>query len=187
MRRVAGAPGIAESRPVRHGWLGTGLGGQVRGLRGPFRAIRRSSGHALETDDLQAKRHVKRDPDTTPPLREPSIVRRGSTVRVRQRASRKCLQMGYSTCLACIRLSRAGIRGLSLAFPHPHGCVRPVLACSSPTGRPVTPSVARKIVALGPVHARLLPLRTVFVVAGCGRARAMGSNHRTPRVASSHA
>src|SRR5436305_581693 len=45
------------------------------------------------------------------------MVRRGSTVRVRQRASRNALQNGYLSCLCGKRLSRAGTRGHSLVFP----------------------------------------------------------------------
>ena len=45
-----------------------------------------------------------------------SMVRRGSTVRVRQRASRKRLQIGYSACPDGKRLSRAGTRGVVLMF-----------------------------------------------------------------------
>ena len=46
-----------------------------------------------------------------------SMVRRGSTVRVRQRASRNALQNGYLSCLSGKRLSRAGTRGHYLVFP----------------------------------------------------------------------
>ena len=46
-----------------------------------------------------------------------SMVRRGSTVRVRQRASRNALQNGYLSCLSEKRLSRAGTRGHYLVFP----------------------------------------------------------------------
>jgi hypothetical protein len=45
------------------------------------------------------------------------MVRRGSTVRVRQRASRNALQNGYLSCLSGKRLSRAGTRGHYLVFP----------------------------------------------------------------------
>jgi hypothetical protein len=45
------------------------------------------------------------------------MVRRGSTVRVRQRASRSALQNGYLSCLSGKRLSRAGTRGHYLVFP----------------------------------------------------------------------
>jgi hypothetical protein len=48
---------------------------------------------------------------------ETSMVRMGSTVRVRQRASLKCLQNGRAPCLGSKRPSRAGTRGLSLMFP----------------------------------------------------------------------
>ena len=41
----------------------------------------------------------------------------GSTVRVRKRASLKCLQNGRAPCLGSKRPSRAGTRGLSLMFP----------------------------------------------------------------------
>jgi hypothetical protein len=50
-----------------------------------------------------------------PPCR--SMVRRGSTVRVRQRASRNALQNGYLSCLSGKRVSRAGTRGHYLVFP----------------------------------------------------------------------
>ena len=46
------------------------------------------------------------------------MVRRGSPVRVRQRASRKVLQIEQLFCPARKRLSRAGIRGRELVFPH---------------------------------------------------------------------
>src|SRR5689334_13970805 len=45
------------------------------------------------------------------------MVRRGSTVRVRQRASRNALQNGYLSCPSGKRLSRAGPRGHYLVFP----------------------------------------------------------------------
>jgi hypothetical protein len=45
------------------------------------------------------------------------MVRRGSPVRVRQRASRSALQNGYLSCLSGKRLSRAGTRGHYLVFP----------------------------------------------------------------------
>src|SRR3954466_5917907 len=45
------------------------------------------------------------------------MVRRGSTVRVRQRASRNALQNGYLSCLSGKLLSRAGTRGHYLVFP----------------------------------------------------------------------
>ena len=48
--------------------------------------------------------------------RKQRMVRRGSTVRVRQRASRKCLQIGYSACPDGKRMSRAGTRGVVLMF-----------------------------------------------------------------------
>ncbi len=44
------------------------------------------------------------------------MVRRGSTVRVRQRASRKSLLDRDSSCLRCKRLSLAGTRGVFLTF-----------------------------------------------------------------------
>jgi hypothetical protein len=45
------------------------------------------------------------------------MVGRGSTVRVRQRASRKGLQHGYLSCLSGKRLSRAGTRGALPGVP----------------------------------------------------------------------
>ena len=50
------------------------------------------------------------------------MVRRGSTVRVRQRASRKRLQRPSILCLVRKRLSRAGTRRLLLAFPRRRTC-----------------------------------------------------------------
>jgi hypothetical protein len=45
------------------------------------------------------------------------MVRRGSAVRVRERASRKNLQISGLSCLDRKRLSRAGTRGHDLTFP----------------------------------------------------------------------
>jgi len=45
------------------------------------------------------------------------MVRRGSTVRVRQRASTDSLQIGQLACPVRKRLSRAGTRGHALMFP----------------------------------------------------------------------
>jgi hypothetical protein len=100
--------------------------------------------------------------------RDPKMVRRGSTVRVRQRASRKALQMGICCCLARrnLRASRvrdgyilglAGTRGHtrrlaaepetcsrhSIASTHPKSsCKAEVgVACSDAT---LTPSFARE-------------------------------------------
>ena len=47
------------------------------------------------------------------------MVRRGSTVRVRQRASRKYLLIKGLGCPRRKRLSRAGTRGHDLEFPRP--------------------------------------------------------------------
>ena len=74
----------------------------------------------------------------------PKMERRGSTVRVRQRASLKCLQNGRAPCLGSKRLSRAGTRGLSPMFPrwaHRHaefGLINEIWP------RP-TPSIPRRI------------------------------------------
>ena len=70
-----------------------------------------------ESRDLRAMRHVQCAHRTRPPRDPVSMVRRGSTVRVRQRASRNALQNGYLSCLSGKRLSRAGTRGHYLVFP----------------------------------------------------------------------
>jgi hypothetical protein len=76
---------------------------------------------------------------------QPSMVRRGSTVRVRQRASRKALQMGIWRCLPRqnLRASRvrdgyilglAGIRGHARRLAaQPETCSRHSIASTHPT------------------------------------------------------
>ena len=51
-----------------------------------------------------------------PRCRSERMVKRGSTVRVRQKASTNRLQSGRFVCLGCKRLSRAGTRGHELMF-----------------------------------------------------------------------
>jgi hypothetical protein len=74
----------------------------------------------------------------SPPRR--SMVRRGSTVRVRQRPSRKCLQIGHYACPTCKRPSRAGTCGHSLVFPRLDAPARRV-GLSKPIRTRLTPSV----------------------------------------------
>jgi hypothetical protein len=64
---------------------------------------------------LPGRRH--RTPGRSARARDRRDGKEGSTVRVRQRASLKCLQNGAEPCLGSKRLSRAGTRGLSLMFP----------------------------------------------------------------------
>jgi hypothetical protein len=93
--------------------------GAIRGGSGSFKArVER----AEKPGRLQGKRVTKRLSEITWHRGEASMVRRGSTVRVRQRACIKTLQMGLLCCLiwralgARVRdgytfLGRAGIRG----------------------------------------------------------------------------
>ena len=105
-----------------------------------------------------------------------SMVRRGSTVRVRQRALTKCLQIGIFTCLIRKRLEPAGIRGLSLTLPrssHERANFRVFTAIAAH----LTPSVPEKapqrsqspvLVRHGPPTCRRLPqvLRTLRISTG---------------------
>jgi hypothetical protein len=67
------------------------------------------------------------------------MVRRGSTVRVRQRASRKCLQIRLLSCPDGKLVSRAGTRGLLLTFPRRRSRALDS-ACSSGSEPRLTPS-----------------------------------------------
>jgi hypothetical protein len=99
---------LRSTRPLREGTLREHSCGHAR----PLAVSRRRSfsgvcGWFVSVDSLACPRF--------PPLC--SMVRRGSTVRVRQRASRKCLQIRRLSCPGRKRLSRAGTRGHSLMFP----------------------------------------------------------------------
>jgi hypothetical protein len=99
---------LRSTRPLREGTLREHSCGHAR----PLAVSRRRSfsgvcGWFVSVDSLACPRF--------PPLC--SMVRRGSPVRVRKRASGKCLQMAPYSCPPCKRLSRAGTRGHYLMFP----------------------------------------------------------------------
>jgi hypothetical protein len=77
----------------------------------PVATGRKSRGRGIRENKPKLLRRVATD------CRFQRMVRRGSTVRVRQRASRKCLQIRRLSCPGRKRLSRAGTRGHSLMFP----------------------------------------------------------------------
>jgi len=85
--------------------LGLGSGDRFGALRGRLRVPQEEGATSGETTRIAGKRFTKRVSHITSPEAEASMVRRGSTVRVRQRASTKCLQIGISSRLS---MHRAG-------------------------------------------------------------------------------
>jgi hypothetical protein len=75
--------------------LGTGLGDRFRVFRVCSERVRPLQTSWLESSNEQGKLDVNRDSESALSRREVSMVRRGSTVRVRQRALRKPRKAGF--------------------------------------------------------------------------------------------
>jgi hypothetical protein len=84
-----------ESAPIQSS-PGARFWGQVRGLSGLLRALEGKGAASGETGQMQGKGSTKRGFPDQITASESSMVRRGSAVRVRQRAllSQKYLQVG---------------------------------------------------------------------------------------------
>ena len=121
--RAGAAASARSSRPRRRALhrarvnLGDTFWGQVPGPPGQLGSVHATLVIAREPLQLLGEAPCRARARAAAGQGEFSMVRRGSTVRVRQRASLKCLQTGPLPCRACKRLSRAGTRGHSLAFP----------------------------------------------------------------------
>src|SRR5439155_3152847 len=79
-------------------WLGDRFWGQISGSPGSLRGLEAHRGGSAESLHLQGTRRVEATCTGVPPRHEVSIQRKGSKVRVRQKAL-KDLQIAISCCL----------------------------------------------------------------------------------------
>ncbi len=107
--------------------------GQIRGSSGRFRALRERGRRTDEQLSLRGKALYKRESSARHPKRKSSMVRRGSTVRVRQRASRGIARTHGGFRLVTAQ-ERGPLRGLDPAvvrFPSGSGYRTPSKAVAS--------------------------------------------------------
>jgi hypothetical protein len=83
-----------EADRAGRGLLGDGFWGQVRGFSGRLRALGGRGASDRRNGVVAGKRRSKRCSSIPLPQRESSVVRRGSSVRVRQRALQKRRKTG---------------------------------------------------------------------------------------------
>jgi hypothetical protein len=115
-RRGARGGTAQTSSPPDEGHLGDRFWGQVRGFSGRFKASWGRDRLAAELVNLRAKALYERESAAHCRESKSSMVRRGSTVRVRQRAWQNPLQIEWSACRFRKRRSRAGTCGAGAMF-----------------------------------------------------------------------